>query len=278
MPIDPQESEPDVANKRAKSAHEDGRRRDGYMHLPHLRITVVHKRFHSALSRGEKGVEFRSPNTSIRFFPGLSLLFSLNASYRKRGMSSLVFARVSAIVMLTFRQARARFPREADDCNLASLMIEWGSNMVRCLVLDLRSIRIATEFVHLGKGCLGFVNQFALQTGVPHFCHIEDVGKLVSVVLPCGLRIDRLLVVTWPEYRTSKITGRGDGGENEADDRDEVDDEEEDDEEKEEEKEELVDEDDHGDDGCRRVGEAGDAEEEEEGLRESEEGSAEEER
>jgi hypothetical protein len=140
-------------------------------------------------------------------------------------------------------------------------MMDWGNTMVRCLVLDPSSIRIATEFVHLAKGCLGLVNQFALQTGVPHFCHIEDVGKLVSFVLPCGLRIDRRLVVTWPENRNARRSDRGDGDKEldgstvEEDDGVGVEDDDED---------ESADE----DDGCRRVegagetGEAGEAEEE----------------
>jgi hypothetical protein len=180
-----------------------------YKVLSHFRITVVHKRFYFKILHGNKLVEFRSANSSFRFVPGLCLLFSLNGIWRKRGMNSLVFARVSDMLMLTYHEAVSQFPREAADCDLEALMAGWGNQLVRCFVLDPSSIRIALEIVHLEKGCLGLVNQFAIYTGKPHFCHSEDVGKLVSLVLPCGTRIDRRLVVTWPKH---SVLGSSSGG------------------------------------------------------------------
>jgi hypothetical protein len=57
---------------------------------------------------------------------------------------------------------------------------------VRCIVLDKDSIRIADEIANVSKGCEGIVHLFALKTGVPHFCHVSDVGKTVSFTLQDG--------------------------------------------------------------------------------------------
>ena len=82
--------------------------------------------------------------------------------------------------------ARETNPRESDDCNLADLAAKWGVTSVRCIVLEKDSIRIADEIANVSKGCEGIVHQFALKTGVPHFCHVSDLGKTVSFTLPDG--------------------------------------------------------------------------------------------
>ena len=45
----------------------------------------------------------------------------------------------------------------------------------------------------LSTGCEGFVHQFALATGVPHFCHVRDLNKSVSFTLPGGKIVHRTL-------------------------------------------------------------------------------------
>ena len=40
------------------------------------------------------------------------------------------------------------------------------------------------------------MHQFALATGVPHICHVRDLGKSVSVTLPGGKIVHRTLC--WP--------------------------------------------------------------------------------
>ena len=57
---------------------------------------------------------------------------------------------------------------------------------MRCIVLDKDRIRIADEVANLSTGCRGIVHQFALKTGVPHFCHVSDLGKMVSFTLQDG--------------------------------------------------------------------------------------------
>ena len=52
------------------------------------------------------------------------------------------------------------------------------------------------QFVNLSKGCLGLVLQFARNTGVPHFCHVCDLGKAVCVTLPCGILLHARLTVS----------------------------------------------------------------------------------
>ncbi len=51
-------------------------------------------------------------------------------------------------------------------------------------MLDQDSIRIADEIANLSTGCQCIVGQFALKTGVPHFCHVNYPGKTVSFTLP----------------------------------------------------------------------------------------------
>ena len=36
------------------------------------------------------------------------------------------------------------------------------------------------------------MHQFALQTGVPHFCHVSDLGKTISFTLPNGNQVHRI--------------------------------------------------------------------------------------
>jgi hypothetical protein len=151
-----------------------------------MRLLVVFAKYWLAILRKEKVTEFRSSNHSLLLSAGQCLLFALSMSYRRQGKDTLVCARVSDVQLLDVDQARAAYPREAEDCNLADLAAKWGVTSVRCIVLDKDSIRIADEVANLSTGCQGIVHQFALKTGVPHFCHVSDLGKTVSFTLPDG--------------------------------------------------------------------------------------------
>ena len=119
----------------------------------------------------------------------MSLLFALGASHRRKGHNALIFARVLRIETLDVEKAREKYPFAAEQSDLTGLAAKWGETAVRCIVLDKHSIRLAREIVNLSKGCLGMVRQFALKTGVPHFCHKEDLGKIVGVALPGGKKV-----------------------------------------------------------------------------------------
>ena len=83
------------------------------MDLSLYRLTVVHTCFWEAILAMKKLVEFRSPRQLVQFIPGLRLLFSLNATERKKGRTDLIEAGVLEIVTLSCQEAYARFPREA---------------------------------------------------------------------------------------------------------------------------------------------------------------------
>ena len=108
---------------------------------------------------------------------------------RRSGKDALISARVLKVELLHVDHARETYPRESDDCDLTDLAAKWGVNSVRCIVLDKDSIRMAGEIANLSKGCEGIVHQFALQTGVPHFCHVSYLGKTISFTLPNGNQV-----------------------------------------------------------------------------------------
>jgi hypothetical protein len=110
---------------------------------------VIHTHFWEAIEARLKLVEFRSPRQIIPFFPGMHLLFSLIASERRKGRNELLAAHVLEIVILSRAEAYARFPREAEACNLTGLCNKWGRTTVQCLVLDANSIAVARYIVHL---------------------------------------------------------------------------------------------------------------------------------
>ena len=157
-----------------------------YIQLPHMRLVVVFERFWLSILHKEKLVEFRSSNHPILLEAGQCLLFALAMLHRRNGKDALVAAKVLKVELLNVDQAQEVYPREAEACNLAGLAVEWGVTSVRCIVLDKDSIRIADEIANLSAGCQGIVHQFALKTGVPHFCHVSDLGKTVSFTLPSG--------------------------------------------------------------------------------------------
>jgi hypothetical protein len=53
--------------------------------MKRCRLCVVHTRYWQAYRDRLKLVEFRSPRYPIPFFPGMILLFSLNACERRKG-------------------------------------------------------------------------------------------------------------------------------------------------------------------------------------------------
>ena len=131
----------DVANDvcGAGAAVGDGNR---FRDMSICRLTVVQSCFWEAILAMKKFVEFRSPRQPIQFFAGLCLLFSLNATERRNGRTDLIGAVVLEIVMLSCDEAYARFPREAQGCNLKSRCAKWGSKTIQCLVLDPNSIGV----------------------------------------------------------------------------------------------------------------------------------------
>lgn len=151
-----------------------------------MRLVVVHEKYWLAILHQDKLIEFRSSKQPILLEAGQCLLFARAMRHRRNGKDALVFARVLKAEPLDVDHARETYPRESDDCKLAGLAAKWGVTSVRCIVLDKDSIRIAHEIANLSKGCEGIVHQFALKTGVPHFCHVSDLGKTVSFTLPDG--------------------------------------------------------------------------------------------
>jgi len=151
-----------------------------------MRLVVVLEKFWLAILRKDKLIEFRSSNHAILLNACQCLLFALPMRHRRNGKGALICARVLSAELLDVDQACAAFPREAEDCNLTDLAARWGVTFVRCIALDKDSIRIADEITNLSMGCQGIVHQFALKTGVPHFCHARDLGKTVSFTLPDG--------------------------------------------------------------------------------------------
>ena len=85
------------------------------------RLAVVHTRYWEAYRDRLKLVEFRSPRHPIPFFPGMILLFSLNACERRKGRTELLMAVVRGVYVLSCTEAYARFPVEAHACALKTL-------------------------------------------------------------------------------------------------------------------------------------------------------------
>ena len=160
-----------------------------YIQLPHMRLVVVHEKYWLAILHKHKLVEFRSSKQPILLEAGQCLLFALAMRHRRSGKDALVFARVVKVELLDVDHARETYPSESDDCDLTDLAAKWGVTSVCCIVLDKDSIRMADEIANLSKGCEGIVHQFALQTGVPHFCHVSDLGKTISFTLPNGNQV-----------------------------------------------------------------------------------------
>ena len=84
------------------------------MDLSLYRLTVVHTCFWEAILAMKKLVEFRSPRQLVQFIPGLRLLFSLNATERKKGRTDLIEAVVPEIDLLLGNQGVLR---QIDDTN-----------------------------------------------------------------------------------------------------------------------------------------------------------------
>ena len=157
-----------------------------YIPLPHMRLAVVHSNYWLAILHKVKLVEFRSSRHPTSIMAGHSLLFALAMRHRRRGNDRLIHARVSRVDVLDVGKACMVFARESADCRLAELALRWAVTRVRCFALEKSSIRIAGEIANLSRGCESIVHQFALSSGVPQFCHVSDLGKLVSVTLPGG--------------------------------------------------------------------------------------------
>ena len=170
------------------------------------RITVVHTRFWKSIHNLLKLVEFRSPRQKIPFVHGMVLLFSLNAAERRKGQTELLMAVVPEILLLNSAEAYARFPIEANECNLNSLCEEWKCSTVQCLVLDRCTVRVAHEIVNLAEGNLGVLRQMNDTTGRARFCLREDLGKTVVATLSTGKRVICTFVVSWPnrDYSPAK--------------------------------------------------------------------------
>jgi len=156
----------------------------------------------------EKLVDFRSPRQLIQFFAGLCLLFSLNATERKNGRTDLIGAVVLEIVMLSCDEAYARFPREAQGCNLKSRCAKWGSKTVQCLVLDPNSIGVAHDIQHLSVGNHGLVRQIDETNRIARFCRSNQLGTTETVQLSTGENVSCTYTRTWPIYPDAEISDR----------------------------------------------------------------------
>ena len=177
--------------------------------LSHLRIVVVHDRHWLAIYQGLKQVEFRSSRLTVELvprgkllgkFPGIHLLFSRGSIARRNGETTLLLSEVKEVLALSCEDACNRFSREARDCNLLKLAASWKGSIVLCFVLG--STRLAPEILNLAQGNLGMLAQFSQADGTPRFCHIEDVGKTVSICLRSlkhgGRIVQRRLEASWP--------------------------------------------------------------------------------
>jgi len=160
---------------------------------------VIHTHFWEAIEALLKLVEFRSPRQSIPFFPGLRLLFSLNAAERRTGRHELLAADVLEIVSLSRARAYTRFPREAEACNLTGLCNKWGCTTVQCLVLDANSIAVARDIVHLSLGNQGILRQINDTDGTARFCHRDQLGTTEMVRLSTGKAVYCTYARTWPD-------------------------------------------------------------------------------
>ena len=168
------------------------------------RLTVVHTCFWEAILAIEKLVEFRSPRQPVQFFPGLRLLFSLNAAERKKGRTDLIEAVVLEIVTLSCDEAYARFSRETQACDLKSRCAKWGSKTVQCLVLDPNSIGVAHDIQHLSVGNQGVLRQIDDTNKIARFCRSSQLGTTETVQLSTGESVSCIYTRTWPKYPESR--------------------------------------------------------------------------
>ena len=160
---------------------------------------MIHTHFWEAIEARLKLVEFRSPRQVIPFFPGMHLLFSLIASERRKGRNELLAAHVLEIVTLSRAEAYARFPREAEACNLTWLCNKWGCTTVQCLVLDANSIAVAGYIVHLSVGNQGILRQINDTDGTARFCHRDQLGTTEMVRLSTGKAVYCTYARTGPD-------------------------------------------------------------------------------
>ena len=178
------------------------------MDLTHCRLTVVAKEYWDAFSKREKLVEFRSGNQTVALTEGMLLLFSMNASQRRRGNTDLVSAEVLTVQRLTCAQACAQFPVEADACNLPQMCTNWHCNTVNCIVLKKESLHQTKRLVNLAQGNLGILRQFMNTTGLPRFCHIDDLDRMLRVRNGTGKTVTCSFHASWPTASDSD-TRRG---------------------------------------------------------------------
>ena len=178
------------------------------MDLTHCRLTVVAKKYWDAFSKREKLVEFRSGNQTVALTEGMLLLFSMNASQRRRGNTDLVSAEVLTVQQLTCAQACAQFPVEADACNLPQMCTNWHCNTVNCIVLKKESLHQTKRLVNLAQGNLGILRQFMNTTGLPRFCHIDDLDRMLRVRNGTGKTVTCSFHASWPTASDSD-TRRG---------------------------------------------------------------------
>ena len=176
--------------------------------LTHCRLTVVAKKYWDAFSKREKLVEFRSGNQTVALTEGMLLLFSMNASQRRRGNTDLVSAEVLTVLRLTCAQACAQFPVEADACNLPQMCTNWHCDSVNCIVLKKESLHQTKRLVNLAQGNLGILRQFMDTTGLPRFCHIDDLDRMLRVRNGTGKTVTCSFHASWPTVSDSD-TRRG---------------------------------------------------------------------
>ena len=185
------------------------------MDLTHCRLTVVAKQYWRAFSQQKKLVEFRSGNQSTALTEGMHLLFSLNATERRRGNTDLICAEVLTVIRLTCAQACARFPVEAHACNLPQLCSNWRSDTVNCIVVKKNSLHRTKRLVNLAQGNLGILRQFMYKTGSPRFCHIDDLDRTLTVTSNTGKTETCSFHATWPtasNTRRARSAPAGAGG------------------------------------------------------------------
>ena len=180
--------------------------------LTHCRLTVVAKPYWEAYSQQKKSVEFRSGNQSIALTEGMQLLFSLNASERRRGNTDLVCAEVRTVVLLTCAQACARFPVEAHACNLPKLCTNWHCDTVNCIVVKKNSLHRTKSLVNLAQGNVGILRQFVDTTGCPRFCHIDDLDRTLKVRSNTGKTETCSFHATWPTASNTLAARSAPGG------------------------------------------------------------------
>ena len=185
--------------------------------LAHCRLTVVAKNYWVAYSEQKKLVEFRSGNQTVALTEGMLLLFSMNASERRRGNTDLVSAEVLTVLRLPCAQAYARFPAEAHACKLQQLCANWHCGTVNCIVFKKNSLHRTKMLVNLAQGNLGILRQFMDTTGFPRFCHIDDLGRSFTVRNNTGKTVTSTFHASWPTASNTRrarpaLAGEDDGG------------------------------------------------------------------